>query len=168
MDRQSQVFLDACSRFQVDPKVIAAMIQTESEWRRLAFRHEENFSYVFKVQEFARALKCSEDLELVLQRSSFGYMQIMGGTARWLGFTRSLEKLFEPAVNLEYGIKYYLHHAKRYSDVKDIVAAYNSGAAKKDKDGVYVNEMARNHVRKFVENLKKEQSVGSLELDRAG
>ena len=87
---------------------------------------------------------------------SWGPMQIMGATARWLGFKGTfLSELIEPEVGIEYGCKYLANLKRRFSgnsknncnQVDDIaifcdkkISAYNAGSPRKKADGTYVNQ----------------------------
>ncbi len=140
MDKASKAFLDLCARFKVDSTVFAAIISVESSWRTYAFRYEPGFYYTENVEKMARAHGITEASERVLQKSSFGLSQIMGGTARSIGYRGTLTALFQPETNLEWGLKYFAFNAKRYTQVTDMIAAYNAGSAKKDIAGKYFNQ----------------------------
>jgi soluble lytic murein transglycosylase-like protein len=87
----------------VDPRLVVAIISTESGFRRYAKRVERDGNV------------------------SIGLMQIKVRTARWLGFRGSPEKLYAPWINVYYGVRYLSMNLKRYGDVWDAVSAYNAG-----------------------------------------
>jgi soluble lytic murein transglycosylase-like protein len=62
---------------------------------------------------------------------SRGLFQIYALTALRLGFEprQSLDELFDVVTNTMYGTKLLKELTGRYSDVKDVFAAYNSGKA---------------------------------------
>jgi membrane-bound lytic murein transglycosylase MltF len=133
IDKTSPDFRSLCARFGVDWRVIAAIATVESTWDPHVVRFEPNYIYVLKVPEFAKLHRQSQATELALQRMSWGLMQIMGGTARHLGFVDNLTKLLDPMTNLEWGVRYFATLKARYPDaVDDQVAAYNAGRAKRD------------------------------------
>jgi hypothetical protein len=139
--KDSKVFKDVCARFKVDPNLLAAIVTVESTWDQLAFRYEPTFMNTWKPAEFARIHRITSLSETVGQRMSYGLTQIMGGTARWLGFTEPLPKLFDPAVNLEFGVRWFVSRTARYEVLEDAIAAYNFGSAKKDPlTGQYANQ----------------------------
>jgi soluble lytic murein transglycosylase-like protein len=155
MERTDPRLLAQCSRFRVDPELIAAFIQVESSGDQYAFRYEPNFRHVYKVAEFARIHRIPELSEQMGQKTSFGLMQIMGGTARWLGFIMPLPLLFDPSTNLEYGIRYLLTLQRRYDSVEDQIAAYNAGSARKDASGLYENQRYVDKVRNVLSSFRK-------------
>jgi len=65
---------------------------------------------------------------------SYGLMQIQLSTARHLGLRYSKEQLFDPEINIRFGIKLLKRIQKRYSKLKDIIAAWNAGSVRKCKD----------------------------------
>lgn len=131
-DKDSKVFRDVCSRFAIDSTLVAAVVTVESTWDPHAFRYEPAFAYPFKAEEFSKLHRITLSSELVFQKTSFGLMQIMGGVARELGFVGQLSQLFDPALNLEYGIRYLLTRMRRYPLLEEAIAAYNAGSARRD------------------------------------
>lgn len=148
MDRKSKAFLDLCARFKVDPVVFAAIIDVESEWNPFAFRYEHGVSYYAEVEEHAtRHLGNHPVLERTLQKCSFGLAQIMGATARDLGFQGPLQTLFTPELSVEWGLRNWARNAKRYERMTDLIAAYNAGSVRKEAiDGTYRNQRYVNKV----------------------
>lgn len=141
LSKDSKVFLDLCARFRVEPKVVAALITVESEWNPWAVRYEPGFYYTLDIKKYAEKVRITQATELQGQKTSWGLMQIMGGTARWLGYADALTKLVDPQTNLLWGIKYFVRKTEIYSDVRDQVAAYNAGSARKDPfTGQYQNQ----------------------------
>lgn len=128
-------------RFGVDPKLVQALVTVESAWDEWAYRYEPAYAYLFKPEDFAKALGISKESERCFQKTSFGLMQIMGAAAREHGFSGQLGRLFIPETNLEYGIKHLLTLAQRYEKIEDQIAAYNAGSAKTDAlTGAYRNQ----------------------------
>lgn len=59
---------------------------------------------------------------------SYGLMQLLGRTARNLGFTGDASQLFEPDLNIQYGTKLLAQLQRSYGDdFRRIYSAYNSG-----------------------------------------
>jgi hypothetical protein len=101
------------SAYNVDPIVVAGIICHESEQNRWACRYEEKWF------DAKLLLRSSKDLcgwkptpghnpslydEKVWRAHSFGYMQVLGETARSLGFSgRYLMELLDPPVNIKFG-----------------------------------------------------------------
>lgn len=132
IDKTSPEFRAMCLRFGVDWRIIAAIVTVESSWRPDVCRFEPHFLYMKNVMEMAKAHGQTSATEQALQRMSFGLMQIMGGTARSLGFTGNLTTLFDPITNIEWGVRYFTTLKARYAQIDDQVAAYNAGSAKRD------------------------------------
>lgn len=68
-----------------------------------------------------------------------GLMQIMPGTARDMAFDGDIRELYNPSVNIFTGTKYLRFQLDRYGNLLDMIAAYNGGSVKKDKNGQYKN-----------------------------
>lgn len=116
-------------RNHVDPRLVAAIIETESHFRRYARRVERD------------------------GHVSLGLMQVKVKTARWLGFKKPARTLYLPWVNLFYGVRYLAMNISRYRDVWDGVSAYNAGRPLRTRgrigygNGRYVHAVWRNYSR---------------------
>ncbi len=76
-----------------------------------------------------------------MRSTSFGWCQIMGQTARELGYDKPyLTELCSQEDNILYCIKYVHKLYFRYTILEDVIAAYNAGKARKNFEGVYVNQ----------------------------
>jgi len=80
--------------------------------------------------------------ERILQRTSWGLMQIMGAVARERGFRGWLTELCDPAVNLEWGcrhLRWMVDHNNTYGlpdyriKPEDLAAAWNGGKARLER-----------------------------------
>jgi len=118
---------EAAATFGVDPSLVAAIVQTESAGNPLVLRAEPDFAYLKTPARFAERLGISKETEIACQKISWGLMQIMGGTARDLGFEGHLTELIFPASNLYWGCKYLGTRVKKYKSLATAIAAYNSG-----------------------------------------
>lgn len=141
-DSKSKAFRDVCARFGVSETLVAAFVTVESNWNPLAWRYEASFTHAYREKEFAAKHGVSVRTELCGQACSLGLMQVMGCTARELGFSDPFPKMFiDPAVGLEYGIRYLVTRMNRYSNIEDAIAAYNAGSARRDAlTGKYINQ----------------------------
>ncbi len=120
--------------------LIEAIVTVESRWNPWALRYERDFSYVVDADKHARFSQITPDTERTLQRMSFGLMQVMGGTARSIGYIGPLAVLLDPDVNIHWGARYFKRITQTYPLVTDQIAAYNAGRARRDLGGVYVNQ----------------------------
>lgn len=127
-------------KYQLDPRLLDAIIQVESGYNPYAVRLESTYRYLHSPESFAKALKISLATEKTMQRMSWGLGQIMGGTARYMGHKESLLKLSDPALNLEYCCRYLVKLKIVCKSDDDLIAAYNAGAARKDEQGRYLNQ----------------------------
>lgn len=129
--------------------VIVGICKTESSLDIMAFRFEPGFYKQYKD-------KITPQLDALAASASYGLMQIMGQTARELGFSGDFSRLFIPSINLEYGIKYFRKQLKRYDgDIDAALAAYNAGSARKDPDGTYKNSYYITKVKKNMPTIEE-------------
>ena len=82
----------------------------------------------------------TEPKEIIGQKSSWGPMQVMGATARELGFTGEFSELFDYATGIKYGMLYLRKLNQRYDNWPDVISAYNAGHVKR-VDGKYANQV---------------------------
>jgi soluble lytic murein transglycosylase-like protein len=120
--------------------LVAAIVQTESGGDPMAIRFEPDYKYVFKVSEFAKNNAITQTTELMIQKSSLGLCQVMGGLARELGHQGSLLELLIPEVNLKLATKHIKNLIVKYPIRDDMIAAYNAGSPIKGLDGKYRNQ----------------------------
>ncbi len=82
-----------------------------------------------------------------------GLMQLMPRTGRWMG----ARNLYDPAQNIDAGVKYIAYLDKRFNgDLKKIVAAYNGGEGNvKRYGGVPPFRETRTYVKKVIGNYDK-------------
>lgn len=98
--------LDSARRHHINPYLIAAVIDSESDWNAAAGS----------------------------SAGAVGLMQLMPATARDMATSGAvdasvypLERLTDPAVNIEYGTAYLRYLVSRYHEVEVALAAYNAG-----------------------------------------
>lgn len=108
---------------QVDPVLVAAIVEAESAGRCDAFRHEPGFWRRYCQRN---PLYSQDNPRRVA--SSYGLMQVMYPTAREHGFPGPPELLFVPEIGLQWGCR----HLKSLldwaaGDTWKAVAAYNGG-----------------------------------------
>ena len=103
---------ESAERHQVNPYLVAAVIESESEWRA----------------------------ETVSEAGAVGLMQVMPSTAeemRQEGMvdfaTVSGGDMSDPSANIEYGTAYFRFLVERYHEIETALAAYNAGISNVDE-----------------------------------
>lgn len=109
-------------RIGIEAAIIAAIIDVESKGDPRAVRDEG-----FDLKDGTRAM-------------SYGLMQIRWTTALMMKYSGSKAGLFDPETNITYGANYLDYQHKRYGDVVDAIAAYNSGTVDQNIWGTYSNQ----------------------------
>lgn len=150
MDLDERALEDICSYYDIVPALVKAIIKTESDFVNYAVRYEPNYKWLYNPQDFYKLNNISLDTETILQKCSFGLMQIMGAVAREYGFKDNLLKLTIPEVGIEYGCKHLKKFITKYNNIPDAISAYNQGSPRK-KNGDYENAA---YVAKVLKYLK--------------
>lgn len=128
------------SEYNIPEEIIRAICAVESNYQPLACRYEPAFQWIWQVDHYAGLLVQSRDTELIQQKTSWGPAQIMGSTARQMGFDGYLTDLSTWHHGLRYAVKYMAHLKQRFPQGYDWVAAYNAGSPRRKADGTYVNQ----------------------------
>jgi len=135
----------AARRHALPVALVRAIVRVESAGNPWAARYEPGFydRYVAPKPVRARA-PCSEQTESRLRACSFGLMQIMGATARDIGFDGVfLTELLDPDTNLEHACRdlaklAHLHSARLGYEA--VAAAYNAGRPRMTERGEWINQ----------------------------
>lgn len=143
----------------VDPALVKAIITVESNWDPKVSRFEPHWKYLHFPREHAERVGITTDTEITLQSMSIGLMQIMGGVARELGFVGNLSELFEPEVNLKYGIQKLKELIKKWPLEQSIISAYNQGSPRMTPGGMYENQVYVDKVWKELTKLRLVQCL---------
>lgn len=131
----------AALEHKLQPRLVAAVVQTESGGNFYATRYEPDFRWTLNIQKMATRLVITYDTEEMGQMISWGLMQIMGSVAREHGYVGYLTELVDPELSLHYGCKHLKLKKDKYGpDVSDIYAAYNAGSVRKNNSGQYANQ----------------------------
>lgn len=146
----------AARQHGIPSKLLKAIVEVESAGDPWAVRYEPNFRWLWNIAEdepwkgdtqddsVPAPAGASEPTERRCQAMSFGLVQIMGATARELGFDGPfLTQLCDPELNLEYGCKYLKRLYRRFGGEygwEGIAAAYNAGSPRKTDDGSWENQ----------------------------
>jgi soluble lytic murein transglycosylase-like protein len=135
----------------LSPKLVAAIVLTESSGNVYAHRFEEHYKYLFQVEKHAKINSVTPKSEKNFQQTSLGLMQLMGANFRELGWSGPLPLCFDISINIKYGCKHLGNLNKRYKGHElDMVAAYNAGHAAR-KNGLYKNQQ---YVDKVLKNYR--------------
>lgn len=126
---------------QAPPELVLGIIEAESGGDPHATKI--NSTYPYTMMQAKRPAGCSVDMERMCQKTAWGLMQVMGATARELGFEDWLSELVFPETNIRLGIEFLGRKMSQYLDrdgIEGVVAAYNGGAPRRRPDGKFVNQ----------------------------
>ena len=115
---------------KLPPALVCAITEKESSWRPWAIRFEPGYRWLhLRNDDVPRFPGVTSATELCQQRTSWGLMQVIGSTARDLGFPGSyMSELCEPTVGLDYGCRFILSLRERFGEsIPDIISSYNAG-----------------------------------------
>jgi soluble lytic murein transglycosylase-like protein len=92
---------DQAKQMGLDPALVCAVVEQESNWNLWAIRAEKGFE-----TRYVDPLGLNNMTEVFGRSMSWGLMQLMGEVARELGFTGPyLSQLCDPAIGLFWGCK---------------------------------------------------------------
>jgi hypothetical protein len=116
-----KLIYDTAKRHQVNPGLVAAMVETESAF----------------------------DPYAVSPKGASGLLQLMPATAKRFGLDRA--ELFDPTRNLDAGVRYLKWLSQRFEgNLPHILAGYNAGEATVDRyEGVPPFRETRNYIRRI-------------------
>lgn len=144
---EDDALIEAAARSHGLPvRLVTAVVEVESGGDACAFRYEPGFyeRYINGNPKIRAVRPCSLATERQAQATSWGLMQVMGATARGLGYPGAfLSELTRPEMGLEYGCKLLAKLAKRYEaghGWPGVVAAYNAGSVRIAPGGGFVNQ----------------------------
>ena len=127
----------AAKSFGMDPFLLAAQVLQESAGDSTATRYEPGYRWTWpppKSKLLPRIIypiaPCSKDTEAVMQRVSWGLLQVMGALARELGYRRPfLSGLAGDAdTALELGCLWMRKKLDAYATVEQALSAFNAGS----------------------------------------
>ena len=144
---------------QVPPELVLGIIEAESGGDPHATKI--NSTYPYTMMQAKRPAGCSVDMERMCQKTAWGLMQVIGATARELGFDGWLSELVSPETNIRLGIEFLRRKMSQYFErdgIEGVAAAYNGGAPRRRPDGKFVNQ---SYVDKVMEAAKRFEAVVS-------
>jgi soluble lytic murein transglycosylase-like protein len=144
-DKYLAIIDDKAKQYGIDSALVKAIVEVESSWVETAFRFEKSLyeKYIQKPDSFKVVPPETLDSTLVLLSSSLGLMQLLGSTARSIGFNQRLSALFNPEDNIDVGCRYLAMLWKNYYSkygIKGVISAYNGGKPLVKDDWTYVNQ----------------------------
>ena len=121
----------ASAKYNVPAALILGHIKQESSFNPKAYRAEPQ-----------------------INDGSTGLMQVLLNTARSMDKGVTVEKLYDPAYNIDIGTRYIAKNMQRYpGDLQSAIAAYNAGSAFKDANGRYVSGSGKIDVQGYVDKV---------------
>src|SRR2546426_6368986 len=113
----------------LSPALMFALVEQESAWNPWGFRYERNFYTHYLVPHYSASALISMDTELRARATSWGLFQVLGETAREIGFARKyLAELIQPDVSSEFGCMLFAQKLlKSNGDVRLALLSYNGG-----------------------------------------
>jgi soluble lytic murein transglycosylase-like protein len=165
--------LEASELYGIGWEMLGAIIQTESSGNQFAYRYEPKFNYLHDTNILQNLWKCTNETALIMQKSSYGYTQVMGATAIDLGLLKLNEKhvwptlLFRTDINLKFCCLLLKQKFKKYGekDMATIYASYNAGTAKKNDKGIFMNEWAVAKFRKNYQEFLGNSNIEYIEIN---
>ncbi|HLD06302.1 MAG TPA: transglycosylase SLT domain-containing protein [Candidatus Nanoarchaeia archaeon] len=128
---------EEAARADADPYVVLGIITAESGWNPNALRCEESLER--RWEQIAGTLQCSQyACEAAINSPqgtfhqvscSYGYMQLLYGTAWDEGYRGDAAGLFDAQTNIRHGIAHIARRLQQFGNVEDALAAYNAGPA---------------------------------------
>ena len=147
----------------LSPHFVMAVAHAESAGNPFAARYEPDFRYLTRVDELAKRIHCTKETMAIMQKTSWGLMQVMGSVAYEHGLIDEINwdrrwptALSVPAIGLNYGCRHLkLKYEKYGPNLSYVYAAYNAGSPRFDDAGRFVNQDAVDRVLKFYKELKQ-------------
>jgi len=156
-----ELVLEFADKHAIPANLLQAIVQTESAGNTWAMRFEPGYRWLWDVRNgnpykgdparLPAPSFVSGETELMGQRTSWGLAQLMGATAREMGFRgRYLSKLCDPEFGLEFACRYLRRLHERFGpEWESVAAAYNAGSPRKREDGHWVNQSYVERVRHY-------------------
>jgi soluble lytic murein transglycosylase-like protein len=128
--------------YNIPESWIRGVIEVESSWNQFAYRYEAK-----------------------IKDASYGLMQLLSKTAYNLGYTGTVEGLYDPYTNIMLGTKLLAENRDRFGDdFTRVYSAYNSG----NPDAYQTSTEVYNHVQKAVDAVYKYVEPYVIQVDVEG
>lgn len=123
-DKLKATVVERAKAHGLNPVLVMAVVEQESGWEPWAIHYESVF-----FERYIQPLKNISATEAYARAFSFGLMQVMGQTARELGFSgRYLSALCDPFIGAHFGcLKLVQCYAKASGQDEGALLRYNGG-----------------------------------------
>lgn len=126
---------NAAAEFGIDPALMYAICQVESQCKPSAINHNDG---------------TKKQKEQGIVSKSHGMFQLKLSTAKGLGFKGTAKQLQIPATNIWYAAKYLNHLYRRYNNTLHVISAYNAGSYT-TKNKTYVNKVLEKYIQRNID-----------------
>jgi len=124
----------------LQPAIAWGVCGRESGFDIGATRYEAGYRWLVRDRRLKPA-NCSDATEIMMQKTSWGLMQVMGAVLREQGFEGWLNQIScDPAAQVEYGCRHLAKAIRRWGSVEAGLAAYNAGSPRRTATGRFVNQ----------------------------
>jgi len=151
-DQYDDIILENAKKTGITPYLIKAIIYCESYMVYNTNRYESHL----RTAEWYTNLIPDEYKSNKLSYTSVGLMQILPGIAWLVGYKGPPEGLYDPKVNIYFGVKHLLNIIRGYRYQARVVSVWNGGHLSRKKDGTYKNQ-------KYVDNVVRKYKKYKLE-----
>lgn len=146
--------LEICVKLDIDPALVRAICQVESGGISGRVRFEPEYRYLVSPSHWALNNGITVQTEIVMQKTSWGLMQLMGSNFRALGFAGQWPEVgYLIGLQLNYSCTFLKGLLKRYGR-DEAIASYNAGSPRRDKSGKLVNQIYVDKVMKYFFQIK--------------
>lgn len=148
-------------RYNVPELIIRATIQVESGGNPNACRFEPGYIWLYEISKMTKAIGCTRETMVNMQKTSYGIMQVMGAVFLELGgYTEEEESsrwptaMSNPFLGIKYGSLVLRDIMRKHGhNALDIYSAFNQGSPRKAFNGLYVNQSAVTRFKNAYEKL---------------
>jgi len=113
-----------CKQYHVEPALAMAIARVES-WLQDSpkSRYEPHLRDNLQYNTWLT----KEEQHDIKSYCSLGTMQVLVGTAKWLGYKGTPGNLRKPINNCKYGVKYIRYLIRKYYQIDKVILSYNAG-----------------------------------------
>lgn len=155
-----QIAIEKAKERLLNPALVLAIIEQESNFVPTAMRFEPQFKYILNPDVYAKRNRISLATEINLQQISWGLMQIMGAVCRELKFDKEMPMMLVPETNIFYGCLKLSQLMTKYATLENTISSYNQGSPMKVASGQFRNQ---HYVQGVLDKMKRwEQSFIAL------